>query len=386
MNDSVFDSRRFRDVLGHLPTGVVVITATDDDTPVGMAVGSFTSVSLDPPMVAFFPDKSSSTFPLIRRAGRFCVNVLAADQEEVCRAFAVRGGDKFRGLEWTFTHLGSPVLNDVLVWLDCEIDDVSEAGDHFVVLGRVHQLGVGRPRIPLVFFQGGYGAFVPSSLSSPATADLLQPLRVADIVRPGLEALVRASGARGYALAKVRGEVVTVSAMPGELDSSAAGAIGQHFPLVPPWGEMFMAWSPPDEVAEWTTSVTSSHRERAELERRMASIRARGWAYTVRDTDDEDLSAALTLVSSLGAETRPDDLRRISMHVGRCGDPDAFTDLGRGEIRSVSAPVFDAAGDVLMTLALHSIPDTMNGPDLEPHVVRLRELADSISVRVEEAR
>ena len=89
----------YRTVLGHFPTGVAAITSIGaDGAPVGMTIGSFVSVSLDPPLVAFLPDKGSSTFPKIREAGFFCVNVLGADQEHVCRAFAARGTDKFAGL------------------------------------------------------------------------------------------------------------------------------------------------------------------------------------------------------------------------------------------------------------------------------------------------
>ena len=85
---------RFRHVVGHFPTGVVVVTAMHGEAgPVGMAVGSFTSVSLDPPLVAFLPDRSSTSFPKIRDVGSFCINVLADDQEHLCRAFAARGGD-----------------------------------------------------------------------------------------------------------------------------------------------------------------------------------------------------------------------------------------------------------------------------------------------------
>jgi len=84
-----FDARQFRDVLGQYPTGVSVVTATQADGKVaGLAVGSFTSVSLDPPLVAFLPDKTSTSWPKIRSVGSFCVNVLGADQESICRTFA----------------------------------------------------------------------------------------------------------------------------------------------------------------------------------------------------------------------------------------------------------------------------------------------------------
>src|SRR6266404_4356791 len=90
-----FDAQHFRKTLGHFPTGVAVVTAMCDGGPTGMAVGTFTSVSLDPPLVAFLPAKSSTTFPKIERAGSFCVNVLAADQEAFCRTFATKGADRF---------------------------------------------------------------------------------------------------------------------------------------------------------------------------------------------------------------------------------------------------------------------------------------------------
>ena len=92
-----FDSSRFRHVLGHFATGVAVITATTPSGPVGMAVSSFTSVSLEPPLVAFLPDKSSTSWPKIRGAGVFCVNILSAGQEELCAQFARKGIDKFAG-------------------------------------------------------------------------------------------------------------------------------------------------------------------------------------------------------------------------------------------------------------------------------------------------
>jgi flavin reductase (DIM6/NTAB) family NADH-FMN oxidoreductase RutF len=160
MSPPAFDSAKFRQVLGHFPTGVTVITAANDGVPVGMAVGSFASVSLEPPLVAFFPDRSSSSWPKIQTAGAFCVNMLGDDQEEVCRRFAMKGDDKFAGLGWSPAGSGSPLLDGVIAWIDCDIESVTDAGDHFFVLGRVRELEVGgHDRGPLVFFRGGYGRF-----------------------------------------------------------------------------------------------------------------------------------------------------------------------------------------------------------------------------------
>lgn len=154
-----FDSAKFRQVLGHFPTGVTVVTAAAEGGPVGLAVGSFASVSLDPPLVAFFPDKGSASWPRIEEAGAFCVNILAEDQEDVCRRFASKGDDKFAGLGWKPAGSGAPILDGTLAWIDCDIGDVVEAGDHYCVMGRVRGLDVSHDGAPLVFFRGGYGRF-----------------------------------------------------------------------------------------------------------------------------------------------------------------------------------------------------------------------------------
>ncbi|CAN5688221.1 flavin reductase family protein [soil metagenome] len=151
------DSARFRQVLGHFPTGVTVVTAVDDGEPVGLAVGSFCSVSLEPPLVAFCPARSSSSWPRIEAAGVFCVNVLNERQEDICRTFASKGTDKFRGVGWHPAASGSPVLADVLAWIDCEIHEVLDGGDHLIVLGKVDELEVADGGGPLLFFRGGYG-------------------------------------------------------------------------------------------------------------------------------------------------------------------------------------------------------------------------------------
>jgi len=156
----VVDEAHFRQVLGHFPTGVTVITATGEDGPAGLAVGSFFSVSLDPPLVAFCAGKSSSSYPRIAAAGHFTVNILADDQEDVCRVFASKAPEKFAGIGYRpAPATGAPVLNDVVAWIECQIEDVHEAGDHWIVVGRVLDLGIAHEGGPLVFYRGGYGRF-----------------------------------------------------------------------------------------------------------------------------------------------------------------------------------------------------------------------------------
>ncbi len=153
------DQARYRQVLGHFATGVTVVAAREEDgQPVGLAVGSFFSLSLDPALVGFCAGSNSTSWPRIKEVGRFCVNVLAEDQEELCRVFASKEPDKFTGIGWKPSGLGSPLLNDVLAWIDCTIDATHPAGDHEVVVGRVHELEVAREAEPLVFFRGGYAS------------------------------------------------------------------------------------------------------------------------------------------------------------------------------------------------------------------------------------
>jgi 3-hydroxy-9,10-secoandrosta-1,3,5(10)-triene-9,17-dione monooxygenase reductase component len=153
----------FRKVLGHLPTGVTVITADHADGPVGMACNSVTSVSLQPPLIAFCPARASETWPAVCAAGRFCVNVMAHHHEEATRAFARKGVDRFSGI----THharRGGPALDDAVAWLDCEIRAEHAAGDHLIVVAEVVDLAARSDAAPLVFFRGRYGTFMPRRL------------------------------------------------------------------------------------------------------------------------------------------------------------------------------------------------------------------------------
>ena len=156
---SAFDAAKYRQVLGHFPTGVTVITAMLEGVPAGTAIGSFASLSLEPPQVLFCVGQSSTTWPKLRQAGQFCVNILAEDQEGVCRVFAGKAEDKFAEIGWKRSGNGSPLLDGVLGYIDCSIADVVPSGDHDIVIGEVTDLDVLREGGPLLFFRGGYGNF-----------------------------------------------------------------------------------------------------------------------------------------------------------------------------------------------------------------------------------
>jgi len=155
------DPAEFRRVLGSFATGVTVVTAPaapGEDAPAGFACQSFSSLSLDPPLIAFMVGRTSTTWPRIARAGVFCVNVLAGHQGGLCRSFAVSGADKFAGVAHDAAPVsGSPRLAGVLAWIDCTIHAVHTGGDHLIVVGRVDALGAGdEDGEPLLFHKGRF--------------------------------------------------------------------------------------------------------------------------------------------------------------------------------------------------------------------------------------
>lgn len=155
--EAVAQARAFRDVLGRFASGITVVTTMSNGEPIGLTCQSFSSVSLNPPLVLFVPARSSRAWPRIQRAGKFCVNFLADGQSELSNTMASRGADKFADVAWKPSPItGSPVFADTLGYVDCTIHTVHEAGDHFIVIGHVQELVVGDGEEPLLYFQGKY--------------------------------------------------------------------------------------------------------------------------------------------------------------------------------------------------------------------------------------
>ena len=153
----IVDPQVLREVLGHFASGVTVVTALTADGPAGFTCQSFSSLSLDPPLVAFAPARTSRTWPALRAMGRFCVNVLAEGQDDVSQNFARSGADKFAAVRWSPSAHGSPVLDDVVAWIDGELWAEYDGGDHTIVVARVLDLGAHPERRPLLFHRGSYG-------------------------------------------------------------------------------------------------------------------------------------------------------------------------------------------------------------------------------------
>ncbi|MGX6606071.1 flavin reductase family protein [Micromonosporaceae bacterium Da 78-11] len=153
---SALEPLRLRRVLGSFPTGVTVLAALVDDVPAGLAANSFVSVSLDPPMVSVCVAHSSTTWPVLRRAARLGVSVLGVHQEHVGRRLSARGVDRFAELPWRTSPDGAILLDGSSAWLDCSIEREIPAGDHDIVLLRVHDLDADPQVAPLVFHGSRY--------------------------------------------------------------------------------------------------------------------------------------------------------------------------------------------------------------------------------------
>jgi flavin reductase (DIM6/NTAB) family NADH-FMN oxidoreductase RutF/DNA-binding IclR family transcriptional regulator len=364
------DPRWFRQVLGQYPTGVCVVTATEPDgRRAGFVVGSFTSVSLNPPLVAFFPDRGSTSWPRIRSAGKFCVNILSAEQEDICRTFASRKEDKFVGVACREAESGSPIITDAVAWIDCDLESVTEAGDHYIVLGRVRRLDVGSVSLPLLFFKGGYGRFAPLSLAA-AGRGLITQLRDIDLVRPEMDRIAAdVPGARCNASALVDDEIV-VLASAGELGSmSPATFVGERLPFIPPLGRVFAAWMDDAGLENWLKHLPSEDARAAEREW-LASVRGRGFSAILRTDAWQELeSTRARLAADPKAVDREDlhgQIRNLD-HDFVTLSPEVKTDIG-----VIRVPVLGRDDDVAMQLSVYLSPEQTAAEAIDKYIERVR--------------
>jgi flavin reductase (DIM6/NTAB) family NADH-FMN oxidoreductase RutF/DNA-binding IclR family transcriptional regulator len=377
---TAIDPRTFRSVLGHFPTGVAVITAIGlDGGPVGMAVGSFTSVSLDPPLVAFLPDRGSTSFPRISEAGSFCVNVLAGDQESVCRSFAAKGSDKYAGISWRPAGSGAPVLDGAVAWIDCDIDTIHEAGDHLIVIGRVRELEAETDLRPLLFFQGGYGRFTSPSRSAPAEPDLLEHLRLLDAARPAMEQVAAELDMECLALARIRDEIVILGSAGKPRRGVPSDRIGQRTPFVAPLGTLFVRTQDDEQLQRWISpeGVRSRTADEAErFEALTARAHARGWSIVLDSPGQVALEA-----TAGGAAGDPDREEALRISTGELDIDGYEADVSSGKtyaVRHLSVPVRGPGGEVVLALSLYGLPRPCSAEDIERWCQRLAVAAEAI--------
>lgn len=361
-----FTPADFRETLGHYPTGVAVVTAvTDDGSPAGMVVGSFTSVSLDPPLVAFLPTKRSGSWARISTASHFCVNVLAADQEDLCRRFASRVPDKFEGIDWKPAPGGSPVLEGVVSWIECGFHEVVDGGDHWIVLGAVEDLEVSRPALPLLFFQGGYGRFSPPSLVAPTNPDVITAVRLAELARDRIEGLATSHQVDCSVLTKVGQEVVFVLTANHAVASSSV-SVGHRVPMVPPIGSIYLTDADEAEVERWLASAPGQDAETVALFRRnLATVRDRGYSLSLMaDPADDRVSLIDKYSSPEGLPEHTRRFKRLIADTARLYEPE-IVDGESYSLHSIVVPVPVAEGAPPIALRMAGLR-----PHTEAAVVR----------------
>ncbi|WP_336660036.1 flavin reductase [Leucobacter sp. USHLN153] len=281
----VINPEMYRAVLGQYPTGVAAITGIDPDgAPIAMIVGSFSSVSLDPPLVSFMPMQTSGSYARLRTAKVLCANVLSMAQQDVCRALASRGEDKFQGVAWTLSPGGAPIIDGASAWIEFAVEQTVEAGDHDIVIGRVSELGVGDGGLPLLFLGGGYGRYSANSRIMPATVDSVDFIRWAEAVKPELEQLSRELGLEAVFVSLIDDAIVQVATY----GAAAAGArphpLGVRLPFGAPMGALFAASASERARSGWLQRSLPGIEQDA-IDRHAAAldrVRDRGWSISLR--------------------------------------------------------------------------------------------------------
>ena len=347
------DPQWYRQVLGQYPTGVCVVTATDSSgEPLAMVVGSFTSVSLDPPLVAFFPDRNSSSWAKLRSCVSFCVNILGADQEAICRKLASKDPDKFSGTSHRMSSRGNPVLDGVVAWIECERYSITDAGDHEMVLGEVRELDVAAAGLPLLFFQGGYGRFTPSSIGvEQGDGVTLAQLREVDYARGEMERVAAELDARCIATVRVGDELVVAASAGQAKQGAIATLVGQRLPFVPPTGAVFASWLSKSEYERWLNSRDLGGRKTSTL-KALQSVRERGFSVGLINDAQRALSKRISAVVEGAAKHA--DLEDLLD--GLAYDPPELTTETMRDIRVISVPVFDAEWKIALALTLYDFP------------------------------
>ena len=157
---SVLDD--FRHVMSLSPTPVTVVTATTDEGPQGIVIGSFVSVSLEPALVGFFVGKWTRMWQPMNEAGAYCVNILAEGQADLSKLFITHGVDRFAAAEWGAAGNGAPGLDGAVAWIEAKPYSITDAGDHDLVLLEVTGLRAGAEADPLIYHRGRYSSVRPS--------------------------------------------------------------------------------------------------------------------------------------------------------------------------------------------------------------------------------
>lgn len=386
---AAFDPRVFREVLGHYPTGVVVVAGIVDGEPIGMVVGTFSSVSLEPPLVSFMPMKTSDSYATLGRISQaVCISVLAHDQIALCRTLASKAPDKWSTVDWSPDRHGSPRIAGAVAHISGHISQEFDAGDHFITLCSVDDLEVVRPVTPLLFFQGGYGGFSTTRMSAYLDESLIFAGRLAEAARPQLDELAERFGVTAAVLVQVSAEDQTIGASAYGGNAEPEDRIGVRIPLTPPLGDAAVAWSP-DQLAAWLARVeppdpaaTERHRASAEL------ARTQGYAaHRIAPGGSNLATLGKALDEYALGDPTPARERAIRATIA-ASDVGFGTSIGRDEtgidLATIIVPVFDPdetePRNSGFNLVLSTLPRGVDGATALEWVAALTDAATAFAV------
>lgn len=350
---TAFDSRELRQVLGSFVTGVTVITTVDaNGQRHGLTVNSFSSVSLDPPLILWSQSLTAPSHPVFRDAERFVVNILADDQVAVSNRFARGGDDKFAGCETDPGLGGVPLIRGSAAWLECKRMDCFRGGDHMVFLGQVERIERSA-RQPLVFGGGRYLVAQAHDLGT----------------------LLTDSGANIARLGAVRVATRAMVDLSDELDETLGlGVWGNHGATIVRWEESkqpvsdnlrtglvlpvttsatglaFAAWLPPELTEPFITAEANAQKEANQVPR------------------------------TEGLAQRLEEIRRLGFV--RLVGIDDFSDLYGGSISALSVPVFDPDGAMVLALTAIGASDRLDTSETGNVVSGMRRCAEELTQRL----
>ncbi|MFF1828596.1 flavin reductase [Paenarthrobacter sp. NPDC058040] len=369
------DGEHLRGALGQYPTGVVVVTGiASDGNPVAMVVGTFTSVSLDPPLVGFLPTKTSQSYARLKDCTHLCFNVLSHAQESLCRKLSSKDTDKFNGVSWVPGVTGSPIIEGCVAWFEGTVESISDAGDHDFLLARVLAFDVPNPVLPLLFFQGSFGKFNSSSFVMPNETALLPVITEIERHRSMLEELSDKLDREVVVFAPVGDELV-IAASAGTEPNRTTSIVGRRFPFSPPFGTLLVD---DDAFDGWYSRLhTSATHE--DWHAKLQLARTRGWSVAILSDDHPELDRLIEEFSR-GPHT-PNLQRRllsVMQQLGTSYEPNDQDLTTTSQFRMISVPVKDRDGKGQFLISIHSIANPIPAEGLEAVVNALQATATRI--------
>ncbi|RYF68771.1 MAG: flavin reductase [Comamonadaceae bacterium] len=352
MNTSTFDARQLRDVLGAFVTGVTVITTVDRTGQAhGLTANSFSSVSLDPPLILWSQSLKAPSHPVFDEAEHFCVSILADDQIEVSNRFA-RPGNKFDGVATREGLAGIPLIEGSAATLECTKVTSYPGGDHTVFIGRVNRISRSTRR-PLAFGGGKYLVPQPHDMNLPANATAAPRIARLHAVRLATQRVIELSD---------------------ELDETIGlGVWGNQGPTVVRWEESSAPVSDNLQtglvlpVLKSATGLAFAAYLPAE-----ETMRALAQEFAASQLPPHAAAATLAQLGDTLSTVRREGLARLA-------GTDDFAALYGGRINAVSAPVFDASGEIALVLTAIGDVERMSVDDDGRVVPALRRVAASLS-------